>query len=259
MAFVDQHHAIGDQVGARQFVSDHDDGHAERLLQFQNQVIDPSSDNRIQSRRGLVKEKNLRVHCHGASDRRALLHSTTELRRHVVLKSFEPYLLQLEPQHDLDCGILQLGVLAQRQGHVLANGHRAEQSSSLERHANLLANLLHFLFGDRRDVLAFDPNLTGARFFQTHQRPQQRALPGAGASQNHQRLAALHVKRDTVQNLDLAIAHAHVAEREHVLRIARIGVFHFRCLPLTHEKEQPREDQVHQHDKKNRHHHSPRR
>ena len=126
-------------------------------------------------------------------------------------------MLQLEPQHDFDRGILQLGVLAKRQGHILANGHRAEQRASLERHANLLANLLHFLFGNRRDVLAFDPNLPGARFLQTHKRPQQRALPGSGASQNHQRLAALHVKRDAVQNLDLAITHAHVAQRDHLL------------------------------------------
>ncbi len=136
-------------------------------------------------------------------------------------------MLQLQPQHDFDRRILQLGMLAQRQGHILANGHRAEQSSSLERHANLLANLLHFLLGNGRDVFAFDPNLPGARFLQTHQCPQEGALTGAGASQDHQRLAALHVKRDAVQNLDLAIAHAHAAQRDHVLRIERIRVFHF--------------------------------
>src|SRR5580692_11521657 len=36
VALVDQHHTIGDQVSAGQFVSDDDNGHAEGLLQFQN-------------------------------------------------------------------------------------------------------------------------------------------------------------------------------------------------------------------------------
>ena len=66
-----------------------------------------------------------------------------------------------------------------------------------------------------------------ARFFQTHQRPQERALPGPGASQDHERFAVLHLKRDAVQNLDLAITHAQVAQRDHDLCTERICVFRY--------------------------------
>src|SRR5580693_9712976 len=43
-AFVDQHHAICDQVRARQFMGDYDNGHAKRLLQFQDQLVDAGCD-----------------------------------------------------------------------------------------------------------------------------------------------------------------------------------------------------------------------
>src|SRR6202011_5141511 len=160
-----------------------------------------------------IEEKNLRVHRQSASDGGAFLHATAKLRRHVILKPLEPHLLQLEPHHDFDRRVLELGVLPQRQPHILADAHRAKQRSALKRHANLLANLVHFWVGNRRDVFALDPNFSGARFFQTHQRPQERALPGAGASQDHERFAVLHLKRDAMQNLDLAITHAQVTKK----------------------------------------------
>src|SRR5690349_5410715 len=54
VAFVDKDHAIGNQIRARQFVSDHDDGHSKSLLQFEDQLVDAGGTNRIQTGAGFI-------------------------------------------------------------------------------------------------------------------------------------------------------------------------------------------------------------
>src|SRR5882724_10195503 len=51
---------------------------------------------------GSSKKRNLRVHGHGSSHRGALLHPSAELRRHVVFKSCQSHLIELQSQYDFD-------------------------------------------------------------------------------------------------------------------------------------------------------------
>src|SRR5216684_7425681 len=60
VAFVDQDHAIGDQIGAGQLVGDNDDGHAEGVLELQNELVDARGDNGIEAGGRLVEEKHFR-------------------------------------------------------------------------------------------------------------------------------------------------------------------------------------------------------
>jgi hypothetical protein len=227
VTFVDEHHAIGDQVGACQFVSDYDDGHAKGLLQFEDQLVDAGGDDGIQSCGGFVEEKYFRVHGQSPSDGCTLFHAAAELRWHVVLKTFETNLFELEAKHDFDGGVFEFGVFAKRQRYILAYGHGAKERAALKGHADFLANLVHFGIGNRGDIFPFDPDFTGARLFEADQRAQKRALARAGAPEDHQRFSAHDIERDAMQNLALAVTHAHIAKREHHLRVGRIRFVNF--------------------------------
>ena len=50
VALVNQHHAIGNQECARQFVRDDDDSHAKCALEFENQLINTGRDDRVEPR-----------------------------------------------------------------------------------------------------------------------------------------------------------------------------------------------------------------
>src|SRR5258707_628637 len=66
VAFVDQHHAVGNQESAGQFVGDHDNGHVKGLFEFENELVHPGGNNRIQPRGRLIEKENLRIHGQGA-------------------------------------------------------------------------------------------------------------------------------------------------------------------------------------------------
>src|SRR5713101_484180 len=215
VAFVDQKHAVGDQERARQLVRNHNDGHVERALQFQNQFVDTCCDDGIQSIRGLVEKQDLRVHRQRAGHGSAFLHATTKLRRRVILESFEADLLQFEPKDDFNRGIFEPCVFSKGQSHVFAHGHRAEQGTALEGHADLRANLVHFFRGGFREIPAFDPYLTRAGFFETYERAKKRAFPRPRTAKDHQRFAAYDVEVDAMQNLSLSVTDAQVAQRNH--------------------------------------------
>ena len=134
--------------------------------------------------------------------------AATQLRRHVVFESFEPDLLQFEPKDDFNGGVFQPGMFSKGQSHVFAHGHRAEQGTTLEGHADLRANFVHFCRGDFREISAFDPYLTGAGFFEAHQSAKKCAFPGPRAAKDHQGFAANDVEADAVQNLTFSVTDA---------------------------------------------------
>src|SRR6266481_2911783 len=215
VAFVDQKHVVSDQKCARQFVRNHNDGHVERTLEFQNQFVNACCDDGIQSSRGLVEKQDLRVHRQRAGYCGAFLHATTKLRGRVIFESFEPDLLQFEPKDDFNSGVFQSSMFSKRQSHVFTHGHRTEQSSALEGHADFPSDLVHFCGGGFREIPAFDPYLTGAGFFEPHQRAKKCAFPRPRTAKDHQGFAAHDVEADAVQNLSLSVTDAQVPQRKH--------------------------------------------
>jgi len=71
-AFVEQDHAVGDQESAGEFMRHHNDGDAEGLFQFEQELVDSRRDDGIEAGGRFVKKKNFRIHGHGASDGGAL-------------------------------------------------------------------------------------------------------------------------------------------------------------------------------------------
>src|SRR5260370_6863776 len=120
-------------------------------------------------------------------------------------------------------------MLVQRQRNVFTDGHRAKQRAALKRHPDFLADFVHIIRGNRRDIFSFEPDLAGTWPFQAHQGAQQRALAGTGTAQNHHGFAAHHVKIDAVEDFALAITDAKIPKRDHRFRL------HHCAIDLLHE------------------------
>src|SRR5438034_11220607 len=59
-------------------------------------------------------------------NRGALFHAAAQLRREKILEARKPNLIEFQANHDFDGRVFQFRVLAQRQGHILADSHRTE-------------------------------------------------------------------------------------------------------------------------------------
>ena len=92
--------------------------------------------------------------------------------------------------HDgLDLGLGLLGVLAQGEGHVVVEVHRAEHGAVLEQHTEELADLVELLLGARRDVDALDHHAAAVGLEQSDDGLQENRLAGAGRAEHHADLA----------------------------------------------------------------------
>ena len=107
-------------------MGDHDAGHAELLVQVNDQLIDLGAGDRIEPGAGLVIKENFRVQRDGASQAGTLFHPAGKLRGHLVGVLAQADQLELDLHHDLDRLFLQVGVLAQRQRDVIGHRHRVE-------------------------------------------------------------------------------------------------------------------------------------
>ena len=90
---------------------------------------------------------------------------------------------------DLGDLVLRLvGVLAQREGGVVVDVHRAEQRAVLEQQAELLAHLEELVVGHVRDRLAVDEDVAGVRVEQADDQLDQHALAGSRRAEDHRDL-----------------------------------------------------------------------
>src|SRR6267154_2013388 len=125
----------------------------------------------------------------------------------------------------------------QRERHVFTDGHRAKQCPALKGHADFLADFVHLLRGNRRDVFSFEPDLTGTWPFQAHKSAQQGTLAGTGAAQNHHGLTVHHIKIDAVEDFPVTVTDAKIPKRDHRLWLSgcAVGLLHSdTCGPTSH-------------------------
>ena len=131
------------------------------------------------------------IHGHGPGDAGPFSHAAAELGWQVVLDPAQTHELELDPGHDVDGGLLELGVLAQRQRHVVGDRQRVEEGRALKAHPHLASDLDPFVVGHGREVLAVDQNPPGPRTHQTDQVSEQGGLAGTAAAEDHEDLARL--------------------------------------------------------------------
>src|SRR3954451_24666714 len=137
-----QHGAVlGDALGQHDVVRDHDVGAAVLLVDLLDQLAQQRSADRVQAGVRLVEQHDVRVEHQRTGKARTLAHPAGQLVGHLVLGMPKTDLSQ-SPANDLADLLLGLvGVLAQREGRVVVEVHRAEQRAVLEQDAELLAHL----------------------------------------------------------------------------------------------------------------------
>ena len=92
--------------------------------------------------------------------------------------------------HDVaDLGLGLLGVLAQREGDVVVEVHRAEHRAVLEQHAEQLADLVELLLGAGGDVDALDHDAALVGLEQADDGLEEHRLAGAGGAEHDADLA----------------------------------------------------------------------
>jgi hypothetical protein len=173
-------------------VGDHDARHPELLLQPVDLAVDDRRRHRIEARRRLVVEEDLRLADDRPGQPDPLLHAAGEVGRRQTLHALEPdHPQRLAHLHADDAG-LQLRVLEKRQRHVLADRHPVDQRPALEEVAEALAELAELLHVHVGDVPAVDQHAPLVRLQQADDVLQRDALARAGPPDDHVRLPAPH-------------------------------------------------------------------
>src|SRR6266403_2163228 len=181
---VEEHRVVADGEDARELVRHHHDGGVEAVAQVEDQVIEPPRAQRIESRRRLVEEEDVRIERHGARQPGAFGHAAADLRGVVVLEAGEAHQRELERGQRGDLFGANRGVLLQRQGHVLRQGHRAPERSALVEHSEASQEAVAFRrrhFPETGAGPLVEDGPLG-RLLEPDQVPQQRALSAAASS-----------------------------------------------------------------------------
>src|SRR5207237_3340840 len=119
---VEEHRVVGDGEDALELVRHHHDGGAEAVAQIEDQVVEPPRAQRVEARRRLVEEEDVRVERHRARQAGALRHAAADLRRVVLLAAGETHERELQRGHRCDLFRPGLNVFLQREGQVPRQG-----------------------------------------------------------------------------------------------------------------------------------------
>jgi len=205
---------------------DHHDGRAEVVAHAQDQPVEVGRSDRIEAGGGFVEKKQLGVERHRPRQPGPFAHAAGEFGGHVVAEAAE--VDQFELLFDLsgDFGGAFAGVLLQRQRDVFRDGHRAEQRAALIGDAEVAHDLKLFRIGGGDDAAPFDADVPFLRFVKPDDVLEQRTLAAAGAAEDAEHLARLHVE---VQIL-----------LEHIRAVAdgQIFDFNFRLYLFRHDSPQ---------------------
>ena len=150
----------------------HDHGGAEALAQLQNQIVQQPRADRIESRRGLIEEKDLRVQGHRPGEPGPLLHTAADLGWVVILEALETHQGELQRGHLADLRRAQVRVLFQRQADVFRQGHEAPERAALKEHTHTPEQALPLLGICSGEILVSIEDLSLSRLDETDQMAQ---------------------------------------------------------------------------------------
>jgi hypothetical protein len=88
---VQQDDAVGNELGAVQVVGDHDGGDFALFLQLQNEFVDLTGGDGIETSGGLVEQQNAGVEGQGAREAHALLHAAGNVAGEFLQIIFHPH------------------------------------------------------------------------------------------------------------------------------------------------------------------------
>src|SRR3954452_12233214 len=197
-------------------VSDDDVAAAVLRVHFLDQLAEECGADRVETRVRLVEENDLRVEHERTCEAGALAHTARELVRHLVAGATESDLAEAAVADLGDLVLGLVGVLAQRERHVVVDVHRAEERAVLEQDAELLAHLEEVVVAHVRDRLAVHQDIAVVRVEQADHVLDADGLAGSGRAQDHRDLVVRDAEVETVQDLVAAEGLVHIDELDRV-------------------------------------------
>ncbi len=181
----------------------------------------------IEPRVRLVEEHDVRVEHERAGESGALAHPAGELVRHLVHGAAEADLSQTAHDDLADLVLALVGVLAQREGRVVEDVHRAEERAVLEQDTELLAHLEELVVGHARYRFAVDQHIAFVRVEQADHVLDADRLARAGGAEDHRDLVVGQAEVEAVQDRVaperlLDVDELHGVGRAVVARAARV-------------------------------------
>src|SRR5262249_17839628 len=155
---------------------------AEAVAKLKNQFVQIAGTDWIESSRWLVEEQDVRVEREGASQSSALAHAARDLRRIVILETFQPDQRQLELRNVIDFRRGEIGVFTEWQADVLDKRHRTPECATLKQHAEAAQFLLAHLFIRFPERNAVVKHIALARLLQPDHVAQQSAFAAPAAT-----------------------------------------------------------------------------
>ena len=226
LAQVHHRHAVADALDHRHVVRDEEVGHAELLLQIEQQVDDLRADGHVQRRHRFVGDHHLGVERQRAGNRDALALPARKLMRVAVRRLGGQAHLFQQPAHTLFglVGRHQL-VDEQRLHHRIAHRQaRVERGIRvLEHELDVTPQRLQRGAFQRRDVAAGHFHPTALVRDQPRQRTAGGALAAARLTHQRQRFAGLQLEADLLDRMHLTLD---AAEHAAAQRKARDQLVH---------------------------------
>src|SRR5687768_3891708 len=182
------------------------------ISQLHDLVIHCRSDDRIESRGGIVEEDETRPGSHRARDRHAAPLAAGELGRHPAHEVAKPD----EPQHLLDAGVRliewKMQLFEQPVADVFGHAQRIEQRKLLEHDAHIGAHPHQLLFGERIDTFSVDADLSLVWSKETDHELEGDGLSDAALAQQNRHGAFGNDEADVTQDDVIVEGKRHAVE-----------------------------------------------
>ena len=141
---------------------------------------------------------------HRAGQRHPARHAAGNLRRHQVRGAAQTHRVQLHQHQITDHRLGQIGLLAQREGHVVEDAEIGEQRAELEQHAHVATHPVELPLGQAVDIHAIEQDVAFLRAFLGADEAQHRGLARPRAPHQGHHRPALERHRDVVQDQSIA-------------------------------------------------------
>jgi hypothetical protein len=213
-------------------VRDDEEGGVGLRVQVDDELVLVGHADRVETGVRLVEQDDLGVEHEGSGEAGALAHTAGDLAGQLSFRALETDHLHLLEDDVLDLGLALLGVLAQGEGDVVEEVHRAEQGAVLEQDAEQLPDLVELVLAAPDDVGVLDDDRPPLGLEQPDQRLEEHRLARAGGAEHHRDLTAREREGDVApdvlaaeglrQPFDLyRHAHVHLPELRRPCRPAR--------------------------------------
>lgn len=181
---------------------DHDDGHAEVALNFEEQGENDFAGGGIEVTRRLVGEKNFGAVDQRTRDGGTLLFAAGKLGRPMADAFIETNVFERFANACGALGAIDFGE-AQRKLDIFFEGHARKKVKGLKDHADGIAAVAGEVRGRKvREVLAVGADGAGSGAIEAGHEVEKGGFAGAGAAEEGQEITALNGEGDVVDGAD---------------------------------------------------------